>query len=168
MNEESYQRLIAFIESKGLRMTAQREAILQAAFSTTNHYTADELLEMAKAKDSSVSRATVYRTLPLLVESGLLKELDLGRDSKFYDPNFAEHPNHNHIICDDCDKIFEFEDPELEKRENAVSKKLGFKLESQTVQLHGSCEKLKAMGVCSNLEEASPSQPVQTPQGIVS
>jgi len=50
------------------------------------------------------SRATVYRTLPLLTESGLVREMDFGKDYKFYDPELREHPNHNHIICQDCDK----------------------------------------------------------------
>ena len=98
-------RAYAFLAKKGLRKTTQRDAILHAAFSTTEHYTADDLLVMAKKIEPSVSRATVYRTLPLLVECGLLKEMDFGKDYKFYDPNYIEHPHHNHLICVDCDKI---------------------------------------------------------------
>src|SRR5438874_13731156 len=92
-------KIYDFIEAKGLRKTSQRDAIIEAAFSTTEHYTADDLLVMAKKVDASVSRATVYRTLPLLVESGMLREMDVGRDHKFYDPNYVDHPNHNHLIC---------------------------------------------------------------------
>ena len=69
---------------------------------------------MARRIEKSVSRATVYRTLPLLVKSGLLHELDLGSDTKIYDPNFVEHPTHNHLICVDCDRIIEFEDTNME------------------------------------------------------
>ena len=93
-----------FLTSKGLRRTVQREAIIDAAFGTNEHFTAEELLVMARRIEKSVSRATVYRTLPLLVQSGLLHELDLGSDTKIYDPNFVEHPTHNHLICVDCDK----------------------------------------------------------------
>ena len=105
------QRIYDYLDEKGLRKTTQRDAIIEAAFSTTEHYTADDLLGMAKKVDASVSRATVYRTLPLLVESGLLREMDFGRDQKFYDPNYVDHPNHNHLICLDCGKIVEFEEP---------------------------------------------------------
>jgi len=88
--------LLEFLAGKGLRRTVQREAIIEAAFSTKEHYSAEELLVMARKIEKSVSRATVYRTLSLLVESGLLHELDLGSDTKVYDPNFVEHPTHNH------------------------------------------------------------------------
>ena len=67
------QRIYDFIEQKGLRKTAQRDAIIEAAFSTHEHYSAETLLEMAKKIEPSVSRATVYRTLPLLVECGVLR-----------------------------------------------------------------------------------------------
>ena len=70
--------LNAHLAGKGLRKTSQRDAIIEAAFGTNEHYTAEELLVMARGIDRSVSRATVYRTLPILVESGLLRELDLG------------------------------------------------------------------------------------------
>ena len=93
-----------------LKSTSQRDAIIEAAFGTTEHYTAEELLNMARRIDPSVSRATVYRTLPLLVDCGVLKEMDFGKDYKFYDPNYVDHPNHNHLICVDCNKIVEFEE----------------------------------------------------------
>ena len=114
MDPAIHKRIYDFIEEKGLRKTVQRDAIIKAAFSTDQHYTAEELLTMSRSIEPSVSRATVYRTLPLLVESGVLKEMDFGKEYKFYDPNFAEHPHHNHLICVDCDKIVEFEDRNIE------------------------------------------------------
>ncbi len=98
-----------FLTQKNLRLTAQRQAIIETAFSTRKHFTAEQLLEWSRRRDKSVSRATVYRTLPLLTESGLVREMDFGKDYKFYDPNYAEHPHHNHIICQDCEKIVEFD-----------------------------------------------------------
>src|SRR5471030_2207211 len=103
-------RIYDFLAEKGLRKTAQRDAIIKAAFSTEKHYTAEDLLTMSKKIEKSVSRATVYRTLPLLVECGVLREMDFGKDQTYYDPNFNDHPNHNHLICVDCDRIVEFED----------------------------------------------------------
>jgi Fe2+ or Zn2+ uptake regulation protein len=112
------EQLDSYLASKGLRRTKPREVIIEAAFATTEHFTADELLDMARKLDRTVSRATVYRTLSLLVECGLLREVDLGRDQTYYDPNFLEKPQHNHLICTDCDKVVEF-DPALPPCEDA-------------------------------------------------
>ena len=92
MDAKVRQHLDTFLDSKGLRRTKPREVIIEAAFATTEHFTAEELLEMTRKIDRTVSRATVYRTLTLLVESGLLREIDLGRDQTYYDPNFLETP----------------------------------------------------------------------------
>jgi Fur family ferric uptake transcriptional regulator len=139
-----------FLEGRSLRITAQRQAIIDTVFSTEEHFTAEQLLEWARHRDRSVSRATVYRTLPLLTQSGLVKELDFGKDRKIYDPNYADHPNHNHIICNDCSKIVEFESERIERIECEISEKLGFSVQSQRVQIHGDCEQLKRLGSCKN------------------
>lgn len=148
--EQVRESLQGFLSGKGLRRTVQREAIIEAAFSTKEHYTAEELLVMARKIEKSVSRATVYRTLPLLVESGLLHELNLGSDTKVYDPNFVEHPTHNHLICVDCNKIIEFEDTNMELLENCISRRLGFSPASKAVKIEGHCDELKLKGTCRN------------------
>lgn len=150
MDDSTRQRLEFFLDERGLRRTAQRQAIIEAAFGTEKHFTAEELLRMAKEREPSVSRATVYRTLPLLCGSGLLKELDLGGDQKHYDPNYSRSPEHNHIICNDCEKIVEFDDEEMRRLESRISHQHGFQLASQNVQLHGTCEQLKRSGACEN------------------
>lgn len=143
-------RIYDFIAANGLRKTVQRDAIIEAAFSTTEHYTAEELLGMARKIEPSVSRATVYRTLPLLVECGVLREMDFGRDYKFYDPNFVEHPHHNHLICVDCNRIVEFEDRNIETLENCISKRLGFSPASKMIRIEATCDQLKTSGKCEN------------------
>ncbi len=144
------ERIYEFLASKGLRKTSQRDAIIEAAFSTTEHYTAEDLLTMSRKLEPSVSRATVYRTLPLLVESGLLREMDFGKDYKFYDPNYIDHPSHNHLICVDCNKIVEFEDRNIETLENCITKRLGFSPSNKIVRIEATCDELKAKGVCSS------------------
>src|SRR6059036_3052072 len=141
-------RFMGFLENKKLRLTAQRQAIIDTVFSTDEHFTAEQLLAWSRERDRSVSRATVYRTLPLLTESGLVREMDFGKDYKFYDPNYADHPNHSHIICQDCDKIVEFESDKIEKLENEISHKLGFELKTQRLQITARCEELKKLGAC--------------------
>jgi Fur family ferric uptake transcriptional regulator len=144
------ERIYAFIAEKGLRKTSQRDAIIEAAFSTTEHYTAEELLLLARKVDRSVSRATVYRTLPLLVECGVLKEMDFGKDYKYYDPNYIDHPHHNHLICVDCNKIVEFEDQHIELLENCISKRLGFSPATKSLRIEANCDELKKRGACSS------------------
>ena len=140
---------MTFLAGKRLRITAQRRVIIDTVFSTEEHFTAEQLLAWSRQKDRSVSRATVYRTLPLLTESGLVREMDFGKDYKFYDPNYAEHPNHNHIICQDCEKIVEFENEKIEQLEEEISHGLGFSVKSHRLQITASCDELKKLGACT-------------------
>jgi Fur family transcriptional regulator, ferric uptake regulator len=141
-------KFMHFLAHRKHRITSQRQAIVDTVFSTDQHFTAEQLLEWSRRRDKSVSRATVYRTLPLLTESGLVREMDFGKDYKFYDPNYAEHPNHNHIICNDCEKIVEFESDKIEKLEGEISRRLGFSIKTQRLQITGSCEEFKKLGAC--------------------
>lgn len=109
-------------------------------------------MAMARTVDRSVSRATVYRTLPLLVESGLLREMDFGKDQKYYDPNYIDHPSHNHLICVDCNRIVEFEDLNIETLENCITKRLGFSPSTKTVRIEATCDELKRSGACTKRE----------------
>lgn len=150
------QRVYEFLDAKGLRRTGQRDAIIEAAFSTEEHFTAETLLSHAKQLECSVSRATVYRTLPLLVASGLLREIDFGKDHKFYDPNFIDRPHHNHLICLDCNKIVEFEDRHMEILENCITHRLGFSPASKMVRIEASCDELKQHGACHRRAASRP------------
>lgn len=145
---EAKKKFMEFLSQKNLRITSQRQVIIDTAFSTEEHFTAEQLLEWSRKKDKSVSRATVYRTLPLLTESGLVREMDFGKDYKFYDPNYADHPNHNHIICQDCEKIVEFDSEKIEKLEDEISHRLGFSIKTHKLQITGSCDELKKLGAC--------------------
>ncbi len=148
--ESAKLKFIDFLEGKNLRLTSQRQAIIDTVFSTEEHFTAEQLLDWSREKDQSVSRATVYRTLPLLTESGLLQQMDLGKDYTYYDPNYCDHPHHSHIICQDCDKIVEFDDEKLEKMEEEISQKMGFSLKTQKLQISATCDQLKKLGACKN------------------
>src|SRR6266496_5959442 len=140
------QRFMEFLGLKNLRLTSQRQAIIDTVFGTEEHFTAEQLLEWSRRRDRSVSRATVYRTLPLLTESGLVREMDFGKDHKFYDPNYAHHPDHNHIVCADCEKIVEFDSDEIAQIEKKISSKLGFAVKSQRLQITATCQELKKRG----------------------
>ena len=148
--EETKRKFIDFLEEKNLRITDQRRIIIDIVFDTEEHFTADQLLEWARQRDRSVSRATVYRTLPLLTESNLVHEMDFGKPYKIYDPNYSDHPNHNHLICENCEKIGEFDSEQIDSIETEIGQQLGFTVKSQKLQLSATCDKLKKSGVCDN------------------
>ena len=147
-HRDAKRRFIEFLARKGLRLTAQRRAILESAFNTRRHFTAEELLAWAQRRDKSVSRATVYRTLPLLAESGLVREMDFGQDRTFYDPNYAQHPHHSHIICQDCNKIIEFESQKIDQLEEAITRRMGFLVKTHRLQITAHCEEYQRLGTC--------------------
>ena len=142
-----------FLSSKGLRVTNQRLAIFDAAYDHPDHFTAEDLLERARAIDDSVSRATVYRALPILTESGLIREVDVGRDYKFYMANRNATTFQAQVICLDCDKIFEIDAPFMEWYGKTVADKLALNVESQRLQVTAHCEELQASGLCKRSGE---------------
>jgi Fur family ferric uptake transcriptional regulator len=145
------ERLDEFIRRKGLRRTTQRDAVISSAFSKDEHFTAEELYERVRKKHPDVSRATVYRTLLLLVEADLLRAIDLGENQTTYDPNFHDKPSHNHLLCIDCGRVVEFEDAHIDLLNDCVTRRLGFKPLRQTLKIEGSCEPLRRTGRCPNL-----------------
>lgn len=149
MDERIRTTLESYIVAQGLRRTKQRDVIVETVFSSDEHFTAEELIDRVRALDASASRATVYRTLGLLVECGLLREIDLGRDQTFYDPNFLEKPQHNHLICVDCDKVVEFEDEHIALLEDCITRRLGYKPTTKSMRIEATCEELARTGACT-------------------
>tara|TARA_B100001123_G_C15339414_1_gene1034152 strand:- start:3846 stop:4331 length:486 start_codon:yes stop_codon:yes gene_type:complete len=138
------------LAQQGLRVTNQRLAIFGAALDSEDHFTAEDLLERVHKIDHTISRATVYRTLPILTESNLVREVDIGKDYKFYYTPRGEEPTQAQVICTDCEKIFEMDAPFLEWYGQSVAKKLGLAVDSQRLQVSASCENLKREGSCEN------------------
>jgi len=151
MNPEVKERFDDFIRQRGMRKTTQRDVIVEAAFASDDHFTAEELLEKAKRIDPKTSRATLYRTISLLVDCGLLREIDLGRDERVYDPNFLDSPDHNHLICVDCGKVVEFEDENVALLVDCITRRLGFRPSSKSMRIEACCDKLRSEGFCENL-----------------
>jgi len=153
MKPEIKERFDDFIRQRGMRRTGQRDVIVEAAFSNDDHFTAEELMEKARRIDPKTSRATLYRTISLLVECGLLREIDLGKDERVYDPNFLDSPDHNHLICIDCGKVIEFEDDNTAVLIDCITRRLGFRPTLKSMRIEACCDKLRADGVCNNLIE---------------
>jgi Fur family ferric uptake transcriptional regulator len=148
------ERLLAHYRRLGMRRTDQRDTIIAAAFSSDEHFTADELWDRALALDPRTSRATVYRTIAMLVEAGLLREIELGGDQAHYDPNFLARPNHNHLVCVDCGRVIEFEDNHLDVLNECLTRRLGFRPSRTSLHIEGCCEQLRKTGRCQHLIES--------------
>ncbi|MEM9280870.1 MAG: transcriptional repressor [Verrucomicrobiota bacterium] len=151
MNPEILEHFNNYIQQRGMRRTSQRNVIVEAAFSSDDHFTAEELLKKARLIDPKTSRATVYRTVSLLVECKLLREIDLGRDERVYDPNFLDSPDHNHLICVDCGTVIEFEDENTGTLIDCITRRLGFKATTKAMRIEACCDRLRTEGVCENL-----------------
>lgn len=148
MSDAHREKFKAYLTEQGLRVTDQRLAIFDAAFAQKEHFTAEQLLALARRIDDSVSRATVYRTLPIMTESHLLREVDIGNDEKYYLPATSGDTQVAQVVCVDCDKIFEIGAPFMEWYGNTVSLKLGLKPISQRLQVRAQCVAFRSNGRC--------------------
>lgn len=154
MNTEIQEKIDLHLEHRGLRMTRQRRQIIAVVFQSDEHFTAEELIVRARRLDPRTSRATVYRTLAMLVEAGVLGEVELGKGQRFFDPNFSGRPDHSHLVCIDCGRVVEFEDSHLEVLEDCLTRRLGFRPSRRSLRIEACCEQLRKEGVCENLIRA--------------
>jgi Fur family ferric uptake transcriptional regulator len=138
--EEEKNIFADYVRSKGLKQSGQRQDILVAFLNTEKHLTADELYRLVKKKNPSIGVATVYRTLKLICESGLGRELRLGNESVIYEHNY-KHGHHDHLVCTECGALIEVVDPEIERLQERLAKKEGFKLKGHKLLMFGICKK---------------------------
>ena len=121
---------------KGVRLTDQRKIIAQAMANATDHPDVDELHKRVTAVDKKISIATVYRTVKLFEEAGIVEKHDFKCGKARYEQSPDEH--HDHLIDINSGEIIEFVDREIEKLQNDVAKKLGYKLVDHKLELYGS------------------------------
>lgn len=135
---EELETVERYMRQRGYRWTSQRKLIAEVVFGTHEHFNAEELLEMCRGVDNQVSRATVYRTLAMLESAGFVEGLDTGEGGKRFE-HILGHAHHDHMLCQVCGKILEFQDAELEKRKEAVARAQGFRLLSHSLKLNVEC-----------------------------
>lgn len=134
------QLLKNFLLEKNLRITSKRSIILEAFLKEEGHITAEDLYKKVIKKDPSIGIATVYRTLKLLHEAGLARMGRFGKGEARYEHNYL-HGHHDHLICKQCGKIIEFENPQIEKMQELIAKKHNFKITSHRLEMYGTCKK---------------------------
>jgi len=140
-----YKQLLAdfksLLKKNSLKYTVQREVILETLYNSDIHLTPESLHHLIQEKypDLKTGIATVYRTLTLLEESGMVTSLSFGAQGKKYELGIKKH--HDHLICTVCGSITEFVDEEIEKRQQKITQELGFKMSDHSMQIYGICKK---------------------------
>ncbi len=129
-----------FLKLKGLKFTPERKTILKEIFSFHSHFDVDKLYDKLREQKEHISRATIYRTLPLLVGSNLISEA-LRCEGKISYEHIYGHEHHDHMICIKCGKIIEFRNENIEKLQNEICKKYGFKAVEYRLGIRGYCNK---------------------------
>ncbi len=135
--ESQKSELTRILQKSGLRYTRQRQAVLDELNRTQDHRDVEDIYFSMRDKGLNVSRATVYRTLELLVKHHLVRRLDLGEGKYRFENRKEKH--HDHIICLDCNKIMEFVNERIEELQEEVAEEYGFILTKHVHQLFGHC-----------------------------
>jgi Fur family ferric uptake transcriptional regulator len=128
-----------FLSEKQLKLTPQRKAVLEAVFATHRHFDAEELVQILRQMGKRISRATVYRTLDLLVKGGLVHAMELGDSRKVYE-HIVGHRHHDHLICTECGRTIEFGDGFIELLQEKVCDRLNFQAQTHSLRIFGRCE----------------------------
>lgn len=132
-----------FVKTKGLRRTDQREKVLKIFLTTEKHVSADELFKIIKKRYPEIGYTTVYRTMKLLSESNLCEKTDFGDGIVRFEHKFG-HEHHDHLICIKCGRFIEVMNPEIERMQDTMVKKYGFKPTAHKLDIFGVCKKCSA------------------------
>ena len=134
--EEGMRNFRGFLSERGLKFTTQRKVIAEVFFRSDAHLSLSQLHDLARKKHSSVGFATVYRTMKLMAESGLAHEHKFAEGQVRYEPA-GEH--HDHMICVRCGRIVEYEDEEIERLQEELAARLGFRVVGHRHEIYGDC-----------------------------
>jgi len=132
-----------YLARQGLKHSRQRERIAELFFAMVGHVSVDELLAHARREDRRVSQATVYRTMKLLVESGLATAREFGDGQTRYELAVGRS-HHDHLICTGCGTIAEFADEQIEALQASVARRHGFAVERHRLELYGRCARCRS------------------------
>jgi len=135
-------RFETFLRSKKLKLTSERLAILAAIFQRDTHFDAEKLHAELRQEGGDISRATVYRSLDLLVQAGLVRKNSLGASHANYEAARGDE-HHDHLICLGCNTVLEFFKPNLEELQERICADFGYKLVHHSLQIFGLCPACK-------------------------
>lgn len=140
MNQKTIEhRFETFLRSHSFKLTPQRRRVFERAFQTHEHFSAETMYRWLQEESGpKVSRATVYRTLQLLLEGEFIEGLDTGRGEILYE-HVLGHEHHDHMVCLECGRIEEFHDERIEAFQREAAKKKGFQIVHHDHRLTGYC-----------------------------
>jgi len=139
----TYDQLKRALKKEGLRYTQQRQSVWDELCATNDHRDAEEIYLAIRQSGLNVSRATVYRTIDVLVKNEMVRKLELGDGRARYEHK-VNATHHDHLICIQCGKIEEFMDEVIESRQDAIVKKFGYKLVRHIHQLFIICSECES------------------------
>jgi Fur family transcriptional regulator, ferric uptake regulator len=153
-----FQEALNYLREGGFRVTKPREVIVRAAISFTEPFHAEDLLAKAREADRLISLATIYRTLPMMLDSHLIREVELNREHRYYEVNREQSPAAFHIVCSDCGQVIQVQDECITLRERFLANNLGFTPLKLTVRIEATCLDLREKGACSRRNRATDTQ----------
>jgi len=151
--EVEKQVFLEHIQGAGLRRTTQRDLILETFLSTEEHLTSEDLYRLVNVHDPSVGITTVYRTLKLLTEAGLAREVRFGDNKTYYEHHYDQE-HHDHMICTECGRVIEFYSPEIESLQDQMAEKFSFRPTHHSLRLWGVCSQCQRRKVESQTAPA--------------
>ena len=131
------------LKEKNLKITSQRNELAKWIFQVHEHFTVDDVVESFRRVGKKISVATVYRIVETMLDLNLLIEHDFGKGQKYYE-HTPGHEHHDHMICNQCGKIIEFVDENLEALKDEIARNNGFKMESHALHIFGLCDTCQA------------------------
>lgn len=136
-----------YLRDQGLPVTQQREAIAEVVFNASGHLSVEEIEARLRDEGERIGKATIYRTLEMLVKSGLVEEHDFGEGFKRYEHLFGQKPVREHLVCTECGKVTEIHSSELVRVQEEEAKRHGFMPARYRLQIYGLCAACQAAGV---------------------